>query len=578
MKWINKKKNRRELCKIAKQYNINELLAQVLINRGFNKTDLDLLLNNIDQAFLNPNDLVNCIEAAELIDDYLIDENALIIIRADYDVDGITSGYVLGAGLRRISQCEVIVSYPEREEGYGLKMPFCEEVLKLISKKKPSKTLLITVDNGIASVEEIQFMKEHDVKTVVIDHHNPKDTLPNCLIVDPWKDDDTTFRHLCGVGLAFKVIQVLYNKYEITEELNQYLTAVTLGTISDMMPMTLENIAFCVYGLDQMNSEDCAFGIQALKEYLGKSEWTFSDIGWEIGPRINACGRMGNTQLASRLFFNDDLSYDDILNDIVSNIDKMNIDRKEITNQKMQEIQTQINEEDQIIVAVTEECPVGLAGVIVNKLIGLYHKPSIVLVKTENDLYCGSARSIDNVNILEILDAEQEANHTLLAYGGHDQAAGITITQENLDCFIHNMHHVSIKTSETTQEEPELIIDSTLELKDVTMDNFKAINVIPYDKSNLSEPIFEFEVVVLKYNLTKNGDKMWLYITDSTMQDTDKNDYKALKLLLMNETMDLFSSLKNKNKIRIAGTLATDFLNNHKSVTIRIVDMKECSY
>ena len=570
MKWINNQKNRRILCKMAKKYNISEMLAQVLINRNLTDEELDILFNRLEDAFLNPYDLINCEAGAKLIIPYLKDKNALIVIRADYDADGITSGYVLGDGLSYVADCEINVSYPERSEGYGLKMPFCEDLINLKATNKYSKILLITVDNGIAAYEEIKYLKENNITTLVIDHHNPKETLPDCIVIDPWKDEDETFRHLCGVGLAFKFIQILFNEYDIVDELNQYLTAVTIGTIADMMPMTLENIAFCVYGINQINSDECPQGIQALKQYLGKKELSFTDIGWEIGPRINACGRMDDVQLASKLFFNDELSYYDLLDNIIPTIDSLNTKRKELTNTKTTEIIKSINDKDSVIVAITTDCPEGLAGVIVNKLIAIYNKPCIVFIK-KDDLYVGSARSVNDINMLDILNKEQEEHNTILNYGGHEQAAGIAITEDSINEFKEHMATLKLNTDLIEEDkEIELNIDATIELKDVNMENVTTLNYLPYDKEKFIEPVFETEVVIANYNYTAKKDKIWLYITDHTM-----NENKTLKLLLMNETMNQFLNLKNKHKVKLAGTLTTDFLTQGRTATIRIIDMKE---
>lgn len=568
MKWIKKEIPTDIIQQIAAKYEINETLAQVLLNRGLDEERINLVINHIADTMTDPTLLTNAPLAAERIYTYLNDPKALIIIRADYDVDGITSGYILGQPLKDFGVCTVIVSYPERTEGYGLKKEFCDKVINYKTEHNIERVLLLTVDNGITAVEEVNYLQDADIEVIITDHHLPKDSIPNCVIVDPHADEDETFHHLAGCGVAFKVSQLIARLYDNESYMNNLLAPLAIGTIADMMPMTLENIAFCIYGLAQINSEDCPLGLKVLKDYLGKDNFTFSDIGWEIAPRLNSCGRMGDVTLASRVFFTEDMDYDTLMDDVIVEIDKLNSERKEVTEAKTIEAFNQVSPEDHIQLVILNHCREGIAGVVANKIIEVYHRPIIVLVKSE-DYYVGSARSIENYSIQDILQQEFEKG-LIVGYGGHERAAGLTVAKENLNRFRESLSHYTFDFIDpiAPSTEQELLIDGTLEIKDLDMDLLTILNVFPYDKETFVPPVFEFIVEVDKKNTVptkKNPDNLWLAIKDKT----------GYKKIWAKGLTHKYAALTNQDKIRVAATLKTDFMNSNKTVTMEILDIKE---
>lgn len=568
MKWIKKEVPPEIIKHISAKYEINETLAQVLLNRGLDEDKINMVINNINEAIIDPLLLTNASLAAEIIYTYLTDEKASIIIRADYDVDGITSGYILGEPLKELGQCEVTVSYPERSEGYGLQEAFCKQVIEYKKANNIERLLVVTVDNGVTAVDEVDMLVKAGIEVIITDHHLPKEQIPNCVIVDPFLDEEDTFRHLAGCGVAFKVAQLVARLFEQEELMNQFLAPLAIGTISDMMPMSLENIAFSIYGLDQMNSDNCPLGLQALREYLGKESFSFSDIGWEIGPRINACGRMGNITLASKIFFNEELSYDEIMDDVIIEIEKLNNDRKELTDAKTKEAFTHVSEDDHVQLAILTDCKEGIAGIVANQIIQRYQRPIIVLVKSEG-CYVGSARSTSAISMQDILKAEFEKGH-VVAYGGHEGAAGLTVAFNQINAFresIATYKFDGIETADHTSEQ-ELVIDGTLEIKDLDMDLLSVLNSIPYDRDTFTPPVFEFIVNVDQKNTIptkKNIDNLWLAVKDKT----------GYKKVWAKGLTSKYATLTNKDKIRVAASLKSDFMNSNKTVTMEILDIKE---
>lgn len=565
MKWIQKSNEESRVNSLSTELEVNETLIKVLLNRGLTDEEVRIVTTDIAQAIIDPSELKDAQQAAVNIKTYLDDEDALIIIRADYDVDGITSGYILGSALRDVAQCRVEVSYPERTEGYGLRKEFCDLVIDYKFKNNINRVLVITVDNGITAVDEVDMLKEANIEVIITDHHQPKEVLPNCLIVDPHKDEEDTFNHLAGCGVAFKVAQLVQRLYG-TSTMNNYLSALAIGTIADMMPMTLENIAFAMYGLDQMNSEECPLGLQALKEYLGKEEYTYSDIGWEIGPRLNSCGRMGNITLATQLFFTENKSYDEIMDDIVVEIDKLNIERKAITETKTKEAIEKADESANVMVITLDGCPEGVAGVVANKVLEHFNKPVIVLAETEHG-YVGSARCIEGLNIQEILKEQQEKG-LLQNFGGHEAAAGLSINKKQLKPLRESLAKTELKIEVVDKAELPLVIDDKLCLCDCNMNLLAILNSVPYDKNTFQAPVFELEVEVdhEKTTTTKsNPDNLWLAIKDKT----------GSKKIWCRGLTKTFASLGPVHTVRIAAQLKTDFMNQHRTATLDIIDIKE---
>ncbi len=567
MKWIYKEIPKEIVKYISAEYELDETFVQVLLNRGLDEISISKLVNNIDEVIEAPEDLINAPLASDRIISYLNDDNAVIYIRADYDVDGLTSGYVMGDTLDKCGTCKVIVSYPERSEGYGLQKDFCDTVIKYKNDNDVNRLLVLTVDNGITAVEEVQYLQDNDIEVIVTDHHTPKEKLPDCIIVDAFIEEESKFTHLCGCGVAFKICQLITAKLDREELLTRYLPALATGTICDMMPMTLENIAFCVYGLSVINSDECPIGYEAFKKLLGKDALTFTDLGWEIGPRLNACGRMGDVALGSKVFFADEsLDVITALEDLIMPIDTLNGKRKELTKEKSTEAFSHVSEDDHIQLSVLNDCPEGLAGVIANKIIEEYQRPIIVLAKT-NKGYVGSARSCDGISILDILQAEYDKGN-LISFGGHENAGGLAVADNKINELRESLasyHFDNIELS--SHDGQELYIDGTLQIKDLNADLLNALDSIPYDKDNFTTPIFQF-IVDIDTKLTgptkKNPDNLWLYIKDKT----------GRRKIWCKGLTATYNTLVNKSQIKIAAKVKVNFMNKSE-VSIEIVDIQE---
>lgn len=551
---------------LANEYEIHPLFTTILMNRGFQEDEVIALINNDDTVVNDPTTVKYAVEAAKAIYDFIVlNPNGRIIVQADYDCDGITSGYVMGTTLAQYHD-NVIVNYPERHEGYGLQMKFCEKVVETMD----SPTLLITVDNGVAAVNEVQYLIDNGVQVIVTDHHKPKETVPNCLVVDPHCYEDDYNTHLCGVGVAYKVMQIFVNQFEDKFDTNRLLPAVAIGTVADMMPMTLENIYYIRNGIALINSEYCPVPFKAFKHYNGIDEITPTVIGWDLGPTINACGRMGNTKLAGNFIFSDNLSLDDIMDDYVAEMIEINEKRKELTKKHTLNGIKQIKENEFANVVILEECEEGLAGVVANKVIEVNNRPTAVLVKTKSGNLVGSARTPDGLSILDILN---ECKDTIMNYGGHAGAAGLTVSSKQIDAFKEAINNACSKIDMTAyiveedNTEIEMAIDYEITIQDLNKDTLSVVDLLPYDKNGFSNPIFSLKTMIDKVEPTqKNPNNAFI---------TLKQGYLS-KRFWVADIVPMLEGIDKSKEVELIGTLDKNFMNSKTTpVVLKIMGVRQ---
>ena len=294
-------KNEEEIKNLENELKINKLLATILANRGVTVENSEIFLNPNRHNFHNPFEMPDMEKAVDRIIK-AIQNKEKIIIYGDYDVDGITSITVLKSFLKDRG-LNVSNYIPNRlKEGYGLN----KDAIKEISKENYS--LMITVDCGITSVEEVEYAKTFGIETIVTDHHEPSDELPNALAVVDCKRKDNVypFRELAGVGVAFKLIQAISIKLGLDEkEYLKYLDIVSIGTISDIVPLVDENRVITKLGLKLVNCTK-NIGLKAILNQIGYSKIDSTSISFGVAPRINACGRMGHAYQALDLLLTSD--------------------------------------------------------------------------------------------------------------------------------------------------------------------------------------------------------------------------------------------------------------------------------
>ena len=354
-----------------------------------------------------------------------MDRDEKIMILGDYDVDGTTSVAMLYDYFIK-KTLKPIYYIPDRyKEGYGVS----EESIAFASQQQV--TLIITIDCGIKANDKIESANENGIDVIICDHHIPDDSIPKAYsIINPnQKNCDYPFKGLCGCGIGFKLISAIEKKLEGSEEINQYLDLVAIATIADQMPMINENRTIVHYGLKELNENPRPgfhFFIRSLNRDIVES-----DISFNIGPRINASGRMKSGMLSVKLMIEKDTNQ---AYKIAQEIESINLLRrskeKEVTEQAIRKTDTLKFAN----IVYGTDWNKGVLGIAASRLVDKFYKPTIVLT-LDNNIYTGSARSVANFDIYDAIDSGKQY---LDQYGGHKYAAGLSIKEENLEHFINH--------------------------------------------------------------------------------------------------------------------------------------------
>ncbi|MDF2878670.1 MAG: recJ, partial [Clostridia bacterium] len=422
--------------KIKKTNKGVDLIESVLNNRGIHgKEEIKQFLKPTKEALHSPY-LLNDMRMA--VDRIIQTKEAEkhIVIYGDYDVDGITSTSVLYMFLKR---CDYQVSYyiPDRQtEGYGLN----KEALERISSYAD---LVITVDTGIAAVEELDFANSIGLDVIITDHHECQEQLPKgyCIINPKRKDSTYPFEALAGVGVTFKLIHALAIYYNIEETIWDYIDLVALGTIADVVPLIHENRALTYIGFQAMRNT-CNIGLRELMRCVNegdvKKQVTSNMIAYQIGPRINAAGRLSDAKIGVELLTTQDKERAEVLAALLNDENKKRQEMEaRIIEQAEAYIETSIDKHaEKVFVIVGKEWHHGVIGIVASKIMSKYYRPTIVLTE-EDGVLSGSARSIEGFNIFEAINHTKEY---LLRFGGHEMAAGLSLKWEDFEAFKKAVH------------------------------------------------------------------------------------------------------------------------------------------
>ena len=410
-----------------KVHNLNEILASVLINRNLTEeADINLFMNPTRKDFHDPFLMPDMKATVNRVLEAIKNQES-IMIYGDYDADGITSITVLKNFLEERG-LQVASYIPNRlDEGYGLN----KEAIKKIYDD--GYKLIITVDCGISGIDEVDYANSLGMEVLITDHHEPGQSLPNALaIVDAKrKDSKYPFNQLAGVGVVFKLIQAISISLNLEEkEYLKYLDIVCIGTISDIVPLIDENRVIAKLGLKLVNQTK-NIGLKALLEVTGFKEIDSGAISFGVAPRINACGRMGDEQVALDLFLSKDY---ETAKKLALKLNEYNSERQAIEKQIFDEATAKIENEEKenaCIIVGGEGWHHGIIGIVASKVTDMYFKPSI-LVCFEGNIGKGSGRSIPGFDLHEAL---MKCSNELDKFGGHAMAVGVTVEKENFDKF-----------------------------------------------------------------------------------------------------------------------------------------------
>ena len=490
-KWIEIRKGG-NFMEMAKKYGIDPLIARIIRNRDIiDEKEITEYLYGGKEALHNPHLLRDVDKAAEIIAEGIAEKKAMRII-GDYDIDGVNATYILLDGIRRCGG-NVDAAIPDRmKDGYGINEHLIEQALS------DGKELLITCDNGIAAINEINFAKEKGMTVVVTDHHEipyrnteqGKEFLRSNAdaIVNP-KQADCPYpcKGICGAVVAWKLVQVLYERMDIpVEEADIFIENAGFATVGDVMDLTGENRILVKLGLKALEHTKNP-GMKALiaKNKLSDKPLSAYHIGFVLGPCINASGRLDTAKRSLELLLErDEVKASALAGELV----ELNESRKYMTQQETQKALEQIEKEgrekDKVLVVYLPECHESLAGIIAGRIRETYQRPVFVLTRGEEGVK-GSGRSIEAYSMF---DKMTEVAELFTKYGGHPMAAGLSMREEDIDKLREQLNQKAELSEEDMAEVVRL--DAVLPMSYFTVDTIRQLSVLePCGKSN-TKPVF----------------------------------------------------------------------------------------
>ncbi len=556
--WIYKNIDNVIVKDLMTRYGLSELCSGVLHNRldivGGNPANLfKRVLHNLHNPFL-----LNDMDIAVARIEKSIMRNEKITVFGDYDADGVTSTSILYMFLRE-NGADVDFYIPNRfSDGYGMNVDAIRKIADNGTK------LIITVDNGIAAYNEVEYAKTLGVDIIITDHHECPERIPDCCaVINPKRKDSTyPFSELAGVGVAFKLITAL-NKDSLERVIKKYILITAIGTIADVVPLNDENRAIVIMGL-KMVGYDNNIGIKALLNVSGiEGEGKVADFAFGIVPRINAAGRLEDASVCVELFSSNDYSR---CYAIAKKMDELNSQRQDIEKNIADNVFQLIDDnklyKDNVIVVYGEGWNSGVIGIVASRVSEVYYKPCIVLTDDINSIVKGSGRSVNDFDLYEALSACSEL---LMKFGGHSLAAGLSMNKENIDLFRVKINEYADNLLNGESFVQKINIDYIL--KDVFLDtkSIKSIEVLePYGVGN-PRPVFAlFGAEVIRKSLLSDGKHIRLVLKcNNTLIDA------------IGFSMGEFSSIISVgNYIDIAGNLDINSYRGVETPQIIIKDIK----
>lgn len=539
------------------KFGISGILARILVNKNITQKDeIDLFMNPTRKDFHDP----FLMPDMEIIVDRVlqaIEQKEKIMIYGDYDADGITSITVLKSFLEERG-LEVASYIPNRlDEGYGLNKTALKKIYD------DGYRLIITVDCGISGIDEVDYANSLGMEVLITDHHEPVEILPKAMaVVDAKrKDNKYPFNQLAGVGVVFKLIQAISIKLGLEEkEYLKYLDIVCIGTISDIVPLVDENRVIAKLGL-KLIAQTRNIGLKALLEVIGFKNIDSTTISFGVAPRINACGRMGDEQVALDLFLEKDY---DKAKKLAIKLNEYNIERQTIEKRIFDEATEKIekNEKDKACIIVgSEGWHHGIIGIVASKVTEMYFKPSILICFEGNDGK-GSGRSIPG---FDLHDALMECSDYLEKFGGHSMAVGVTVNRDKFELFKNKFEEYA-KSHDIDKIIPVINIDSELSLKDIDIDSVKSLQKLePYGEAN-KMPVFMIR------NLKINSIRA--LSEGKHLKLTLKDDGYMINAIGFN-----MGNLSNEylidDKVDVIGNLDINSFNGNESIQLILKDIRK---
>jgi len=483
--WEIRQSGKKLIEKIASENYLEIPLATLLANRGLSeKENIDRFLKPEKEHFYDPYLMADMNRAVERIAQAIENEQK-ITVYGDYDVDGITSTSILVLFLKELNVNADYYIPNRQKEGYGIN----EEALLTI--KNNSTDLVISVDTGIVANKQAEYAKKINLDLIITDHHECQGKLPNAIaVIDPKREDCCyPFKMLAGVGVTFKLIHALAIKYNRLENIWKYLELTAIGTIADIVPLIDENRVIVKLAFNTIE-KSWNVGIKGLLKIAGaeNKKITSSIIGFQLGPRLNAAGRIGDANKGVELFLTRDIVRAAEISEYLDN-----------TNKKRQELEARITEEalslieknvdienTKVIVVYKEGWSHGVIGIVASRIVEKFYRP-VVILTIEEGIASGSARSVEGFSIFNALSSCSEL---MDKFGGHDMAAGMSLKEEKVSALSEKLNEYAEKYMLKDTLIKKMKADFKIDLEDISIELIKKLEILePYGAGN-EEPVF----------------------------------------------------------------------------------------
>lgn len=542
-------------CDEISEFNLSDLLCKILYNRGIDsyekvKTHLYMELCDMhNPSLLKDSDkFIIGIKKA-------IREKHKIIIMGDYDCDGVTSVSIAILALRNLGLDVDFYINNRFVEGYGMTVLSLENIYK----KHPDVKTIITVDNGIVAFEAVEKAVADGIQVLVTDHHEPSadGKYPNAYaIVDQKREDcEYPFKELCGAGVIFKLMMLLYSDLGLDlDYIYELLDLLAVGTVADVVSLKDENRVFVREGLNLIRNNSRLF-FEILNEKMGITKIDEETIGFQYGPAINAIGRLeGCPAIVVEAMISEDVEF---ISQVCEKMVKSNNDRKELSleHEKKAESVYENQEDRDVIVVYNEEFLEGLVGIIAGRLCEKYYKPSVVLTK-HGDIIKGSARSIPGFDIKDSFDYSAS---TLLKYGGHPQAGGLSLRELDLKNFVEKINEYASLYLTPEISKKIVYFDDVLSFSDINSYTVDEINKLKPYGQDFDKPIFGFKANIANEGFNENAKGDTLILKSTT----------GIKILGFHNK-EQYISLNKPKKIAVLGCVSSDVYKGYVSYSFII--------
>jgi len=492
-----------------------------------------------------------------------------IAIFGDYDADGVTATALLVENLEKLGFADVIIYIPDRQlDGYGINAKAIEN----FAKEKVN--LIITVDCGITSFEEVKKARDLGMDIIITDHHNLPEILPEALaIINPKAENNNeNFKNLAGVGVAFKFVQALWQTFDLknADQIKWSLDLVAIGSVADCVPLLDENRILTRYGMVVLAKTRRAGLLEMFKVgriVIGENNiYDTQKISFQIAPRINAAGRIDHASISYDLIMEKDLVK---ARGMALEIEAKNSQRQKITSEIVKEVKLiveKLYQDKKYVLAQNENWTMGILGLVAGKISNEFNKPSIIL-QTQGDELAGSLRSIPQVDVFKLLG---KCSELLIKFGGHSQAAGMRIKKDNLEKFEEKFSKLVEEEIGDRDLKPEILIDCEIKAEDINWDLLWELKKMePFGEGN-SEPIFlARDMVIEEIKLVGSNSKHLKFLLRG--KDSSAKVFDAIAFGFGNQVEEF----RKDDQVEAVFSLNEDEWNGNKKIQLKIIDIRK---